>query len=214
VRDAIAQGFAPEAKALRPFTDEGDAVRATLDKAPPALTTLSSRLPTVTGFVHELEGFAHNSRPAFKAGPAAFRQTSALLREARPGLRDANATLQKADAAVDPVLALLSAIKPVLPQLTATLDNAKPIIERLGLYGCDFVKWGERWSNMMAFGNASGGVLRFNVIGGGPDQAAGVGDAVPALSSAGVNRSPDPAPCISGTEVPKPFSPALGKAGR
>jgi len=214
VRDAIAQGFAPEAKALRPFTDEGDAVRATLDKAPAALTTLSSRLPTVNGFVRELEGFADKSGPVFEAGPGAFRQTSALLREARPGLRDANTTLQKASDAVAPVLSMLAAVKPVLPQLTATLDNAKPLVERLGLYGCDFVKWGERWSNMMAFGNASGGVLRFNVLATGPDSLAGVGGAAPGLSTAGVNPSPYPAPCISGTEVPKAFSPALGKAGR
>lgn len=214
VRDVIAQGFEPEAKALRPFTDEGDAVRSTLEKAPPALTTLSGRLPAVSGFVRELEGLAEKSRPAFKAGPGAFRQTSALLREARPGLRDAKATLEKADDAVQPVLALLASVKPVLPQLTATLDNAKPIVERLGLYGCDFVKWGERWSNMMAFGNASGGVLRFNILGSGPDALGGVGEGAPDLSKAGVNASPYPAPCTSGTEVPKAYSPGGGKAGR
>ena len=213
VRNQIAQGFAPEAKALRPFTEEGDAVRSTLDKAPPALTTLSSRLPAVNGFVRELEGFADKSGPVFDAGPGAFRQTSALLREARPGLRDANATLEKANAAVNPVLTLLASIKPVLPQLTSTLDNSKPLVERLGAYGCDFIKWGERWSNMTGFGNASGGVLRFNVIIPGPDSAVGIGEAADALKTAGVNKSAYPAPCTSGTEVPKPLS-MSAKGGR
>jgi len=215
VREAIRLGFAPEAKALRPFTDAGDSLRATLDKAPGTFGTMTTRLPAVEGLVSELEGFASRIRPALQAGPGAFGQTSALLREARPGLRDANTTLLRANAAVDPTLKLLSAISPVLPQLTSTLDNAKPLVERLGAYGCDFINYGRQWSDMMAFGNVSGGAVRFDAITSGPDTLVGVGGGVPALGKTGVNRSPYPAPCTAGTEKITPvIPPSNASSGR
>ncbi len=201
VKEEIRAGFAPEAQALRPFSDSGDELKSTLDKAPPALNTLTTRLPTVNRFVTELEGFANRVRPVLDAGPGAFRQTSALLREARPGLRDADTTLRRANAAVVPTLQFLDTTRPVLPQLENTLNNAKPIVERLGAYGCDFINWGRRWSDMLAFGNAAGGVLRFNVVTPGPDSVVGLGDALAPTSTIGVNRSLYPKPCTSGTEV-------------
>lgn len=207
VRETIRQGFAPGAKALRPFSDRGSELQRTLDNAPPAFSTLTARLPTVNRFVTELEGFANRVRPVLDEGPRAFRQTSALLREARPGLRDANTTLRRANAAVVPTLQFLDTTRPVLPQLTATLDNAKPIVERLGAYGCDFINWGRRWTDMLAYGNADGGVLRFNLVLPGPDSVVGLGTAVPdAIASAGVNTSAYPPPCTSGTEKVTPIS--------
>ncbi len=63
VRVQIRLGFEPEAKALRPFSDRGDELRSTLDKAPGTFTTMSSRLPSVDALVKETEGFARTSGP-------------------------------------------------------------------------------------------------------------------------------------------------------
>jgi ABC-type transporter Mla subunit MlaD len=213
VREQIRDGFEPEARALRPFSDEGDALRSTLDKAPPALNTLSGRLPAVEGLATELEGFAARVRPVLKASPGAFRQTSALLREARPGLRDANRTLRLANTAVNPTLALLDTVRPVLPIIESTLDNSKPLVERLGLYGCDIINFGRRWGEMQGFGNAAGGVLRFNVVTPGADALVGIGEGA-GLNQVGVNRSSYPPPCTAGTEKVKPFTLTPAKAGR
>ncbi|WP_372788642.1 MlaD family protein [Paraconexibacter sp.] len=204
VREQIRLGFAPEAKALRPFSDRGDELRATLDAAPGTFSTMSSRLPSVDALVKETEGFAARMRPVLKAGPGAFGQTAALLREARPGLRDADATLRLADRAVIPTLELLDTTRPLLPQLESTLDNAKPTVERLGRYGCDFIEWGRRWTDALAWGNAQGGYLRFNVITPSPESVTGLEGAAAAIGATGTNRSPYPPPCTSNTETPSP----------
>ncbi|WP_158276713.1 MlaD family protein [Paraconexibacter algicola] len=200
VKTQIRAGFAPGAKALRPFSDEASDLRSTLDKAPPALDTLSARLPTVNRFVTELDGLSERVRPVLRSAPTAFRQTSALLSEARPGLRDANTTLRRADAAVIPTLQLLDAARPVLPQLESTLDNTAPTVERLGRYGCDVIAWGRRWTEALTYGNALGGYLRFNVITPTTESVTGLEGAAAPLGGFGVNRSPYPRPCESQTE--------------
>lgn len=204
VREQIRLGFAPEAKALRPFTDSGKALQSALDKSPATVSTLSSRLPTVNGLAAELEGLATRARPVLRSGPGALTQTAALLREARPGLIDADTTLKRADAAVVPTLRLLDSVRPVLPQLEGTLDNAKPVVERLGRYGCDFINWGRRWTEALGYGNSQGGYLRFNVVTPMPDAVTGLEGPAAQLSSVAVNRSPYPGPCKSMAETPSP----------
>lgn len=202
VREDIRLGFAPGAKALRPFSDRGRALQDTLDEAPSTLSTLSARLPAVSRFVNELEGLADKARPALQAGPRAFTQTSALLREARPGLVDANTTLRRANAAVIPTLVLLDTIRPVLPQLEGTLDNAKPVVERLGAYGCDFIQWGRRWTSALTYGNSLGGYLRFNVLTPTPESVTGLEGPLASVGGATFNRSSYPDPCVAGSETP------------
>lgn len=204
VKEEIRAGFAPEAKALRPFSDQGNDLRSTLDKAPPALATLSGRLPTVNRFVTELEGLSQRVRPVLRASPAAFKQTSALLSEARPGLRDANVTLRRANAAVLPTLRLLDAVRPVLPQLESTLDNSAPTVDRLGRYGCDFIAWGRRWTDALTYGNSLGGYLRFNVMTPTPESVTGLEGGLAGVGAATLNRSPYPRPCESQTETATP----------
>ena len=51
-------------------------VRATLDKAPPTLTTLSSRLPAVNALVRELEGFAEQPPPGHGLGALDLERAS------------------------------------------------------------------------------------------------------------------------------------------
>lgn len=164
VRVQMGEGFAPEAKALRPFVDRKENLQKTLEVAPGALSSVRSDLTRVDPFISEVRGFARAVRPALTAAPSSLRQTSALLREARPGLRAADDTLRTAGRAVAPTLKLLAAIRPVLPNVESTLANATPIVASLGRHGCDFAAMGENWGTMLASGNADGGVLRFFLI--------------------------------------------------
>ncbi|MBA2350186.1 MAG: MCE family protein [Solirubrobacterales bacterium] len=195
VRIAIADGFAPEAEALKPFTEERDAVQSTLDKAPGALATVRSGLPQVDPLIEQVRGLARDVRPALRAGPTTFAQTSALLQEARPGLRDADDTLELADDAVLPTIRLLDTVKPVLPVLDSTLENGTPLVSTLGAYGCDIVQYGERWTSMLAFGNQDGGALRLNLQFG-PESVYGA----TARSPLAGPTNPRPEPCVAGTE--------------
>jgi virulence factor Mce-like protein len=195
VREAIAQGFAPEAKALRPFTQERDAVHATLEKAPGALATVSALLPQVDPMVDQLRGLARDARPALRAAPGAVRQTSALLQEARPGLRAAESTLRVAAKVVDPTLNLLDDVRPVLPQFDGTLVNLAPLVGSLGAYSCDIIKFGDQWGSEMSYGNQDGGVLRFNLQFG-PESVFGFTEKT--LGTRYTNAYPEP--CVAGTE--------------
>ncbi|XAY04060.1 hypothetical protein DSM112329_00886 [Paraconexibacter sp. AEG42_29] len=190
VREQIAAGFKPQAKALEPFAQERGAIHSTLEKAPGTFTTASSRLPAVDGMVEQLRGFARDIRPGLRAAPASFTQTSALLTESRPGLRDARATLRLADRAVDPTLGLLDTVKPVLPQIDQTLANTTPIVSRLGDFGCDIVQFGTRWGSMLKYGNQGGSYLRFN-LNAGPESIYGW-SARQGGTSAKFNFSPGP----------------------
>lgn len=191
----IADGFAPEAKALQPFTQERGAVQSTLDKAPGTFRTASSSLPSVNGLVDQLRGFARDVRPGLQAGPSTFAQTSALLRESRPGLRAAETTLRDAGTAVQPTLNLLSTLKPALPQIENTLTNLTPIVTNLGAHGCDLNLFGSRWTSMMRYGNQDGAVLRFNLTFG-PESLYGQ---TRKLTGAHPSNA-YPKPCQAGTE--------------
>jgi virulence factor Mce-like protein len=195
VRQAIAQGFDPGAKALRPFTQERGAVHSTLDTAPGTLSTLSTSLPEVDGLVDQIRGFARAIRPGLQAGPSSFAQTSALLRESRPGLRGLEKTLALAGRAVDPTLSLLSTIRPALPQIDSTLTNLTPIVQTLGAHGCDIKMFGTRWTSLMRYGNQDGAVLRINLTFG-PESL--YGQTTKLTGSHPTN--PYPKPCQAGTE--------------
>lgn len=200
VRRPLAEGFEPEAQALRPFADAADDIHATLEQAPPALDTLQSRLPRVDALVGEVRGFAANVRPALAVAPGAFRETSAMLSEARPGLRDAERTVDLAGRAVEPTVEWLDTTLPVLPTLDATFADGTPIVAKLGAHGCDIHAFGANWSSMMSQGSESGGVLRFRLVSPTAESLVGVGEAFEDTPLFAQNENPYPAPCEAGTE--------------
>lgn len=202
VREPLANGFRPEADALRPFSDAGQSVKDTLDTAPPAETTVTTRLPTVDRFTYELEGFASRIRPGLRAAPAAFTQTSGLMRESRPGLRGLTKTLYTGRRAAKPTLRLLRNVRPVLPNLESTLGQATKPVKSLGRYGCDFTRMGRFWTSMLGRGDpVDGGALRFNIVGG---TLLGVNPKLlpPGLGPDANLQNPYPKPCIAGSEKP------------
>jgi virulence factor Mce-like protein len=202
VRDAIATGFEPEAQALGPFHEEATGFRETLDRAPAALRTVQQSLAQTDPFVRDLGSLARNVRPALTSAPAALHQTRALFREARPGLRAADGTLRTLGRGVSPTLQLLAAVRPVLPDVDATLTDALPITDTLGQHGCDITMFGRNWTSMMANGNAGGGYLRLELVTPAIQSIAGLQDLPLGLSKLGNYKNPYPKPCVAGTEKP------------
>ncbi|MHB8692952.1 MAG: MlaD family protein [Solirubrobacteraceae bacterium] len=194
VRQVAATGFHPEALALKPFQD-ASGIDGTLTQAPPALSTLQTKLPAFDALAQQMTGFANAIAPGLKAGPASFSQTSALLTEARPSLTFAKQVLHTTGVAVNPVLALLGTIQPVLTPLKTGLLKAQPIVSTLGAHGCDFIRFGVHWTSMQQYGNAQGNVLRFQINS--PDISSFYGVTVKTPTTF---TNPYPAPCVSGTE--------------
>ena len=195
VRDVAATGFHPEAQALLPFHDAQSGVDGTLTQAPPALSTLQSKLPAFEQLAQQMTGFANGITPGLKAGPGSFSETSDLLTEARPQLIDAKQVLSTTGVAVNPVLDLLGSVQPVLVPLKSGLTNADPIVSTLGAHGCDFIRFGQHWTSMMEYGNAQGAELRFEISS--PDVSSLYGIT---KKTATTFADPYPAPCVAGTE--------------
>jgi ABC-type transporter Mla subunit MlaD len=195
VRTVASTGFHPEAQALMVFHDAQAGLDGTLTQAPPALTTLQTKLPAFEGLARQLTGFANAIRPGLQAGPSSFTQASDLLVEARPQLVEAKRVLNTTGLAVDPVLALLGSIQPVLQPLKSGLLSADPIVTTLGQHGCDFIRFGQHWTSMQEYGNAQGNMLRFQVSS--PDVSSFIGIT---KKTATTFSDPYPAPCVSGTE--------------
>jgi ABC-type transporter Mla subunit MlaD len=189
VRDTIRTGFRPEAQAMQAIADARDPLQQTLDIAPGALGSIQGSLRATDPLVGELSGFSARARPLLAAAPGALRQTSALLRESREGLNLADDTLGRAGKAVDPTLRLLAAVRPALPRLDGLTTAATGLVTSLGAYGCDLIRFGDLWGEMQHFGNAAGGVLRFNVVSPGVESVYG------ATTAATQPKDAYPAPC-------------------
>ncbi|HYF25031.1 MAG TPA: MlaD family protein [Baekduia sp.] len=198
IRGDIAAGFRPEADALRPFAEHGDAVRATLDEAPPTLATARDQLPPTSALLARTASFARAAAPTLQRAPRALRETSSLLRTARPPLRAADETLQLAGRAVDPALDLLRTIRPVLPVADDALLDGLPFVGTLARHGCDITMFGRNWADATATGNTGGQFLRLVLVRPGKEQLAGTDTP----DRSGIFSSPYPEPCTT-TKEPK-----------
>jgi hypothetical protein len=196
VRDAMAEGFEPEARAAAAFGDSAAGVRRTLEEAPAALAQLRTGLPAVNRLVAQVDGLAREGRPALAAAPGALRETSRLLVNARPSLDRADRTLELARRAVDPSLRLLNQLQPVLPGLDGAFDALLPSLKSVGEHACDISNAFTGWAYSMAWGDDYGGGIRF-FISTHADQLAGTtttsGD--PLGRNRLVKTSPYPGPC-------------------
>jgi ABC-type transporter Mla subunit MlaD len=165
VRDDIATGFAPEAKALRPFADEAKALARDLDVAPAALRSVQTDLARVDPVLTQLERFATNAEPTLRVAVPTLQDTRALLAEAEPGLTAARRTLGLVRTAVPPTIAVLKTLEPVLPSLDKTLASSLPLLADLGPRDCDFKRFFTNWRDTLAFETSYSNLLRFNVEG-------------------------------------------------
>ncbi len=194
VRDEIATGFAPEAKALRPFAAEDDALARALDVAPAALRSVQTDLTRIDPVLTSLERVGRNAEPTLRVALPTLRNTRGLLAEASPGLSALQNTLGNVRTAVPPTLAVLKTLKPVLPTLDKTLQASLPLLRELGPRDCDFRRFFGNWRDTLAYQASYSGVLRFSAEGT-PETLQGYTKKIP-----GVTQSPYPGPCAPDTQ--------------
>jgi virulence factor Mce-like protein len=192
VRDVMANGFAAESQALRPFIDQRAGVQSTLDEAPPTLIEVQSGLPPVRALVAQVEGLAQNAVPTLSSAPAALNETTALLDDAEPGLRNADETLKLAHRAVSPALTFLATAHGVLPDLNRTFGDALPITNYVAPRACGISDTMTGWSSFLRWGNAYNNFIRFTVT-----ETGSVLASQPPLPGRGVLQpsTPYPGPC-------------------
>jgi ABC-type transporter Mla subunit MlaD len=172
VRETIRKGFGDGADALKAFADNGGGLRNTLDEAPTSLATARAGLRDAEPFLREIRALARTSLPALEPAPAGQRSTSRLIKQSPAGQKSARTTLDKADDAVDPVLALLREVDPVIPAIRSGLASSLPVVDRLGAHSCDIALFTKNWSSMLGFGVPGGrkdigtlNALRLNILG-------------------------------------------------
>lgn len=200
VRDDIARGFDPEARAMQPFSAERPSVQRTLDVAPGALEEMRNGLAQTDPMLDSLRTFAAASEHFTDAAPAALAATERLLVNARRPLSATRPVLADLQRSVPPVLRFTTATSPVLPRLRKTLEAAIPPSAELGRRPCDMLGFWSNWADMLSSGVPGGGpigplnTVRFELIGG-TESVAGAG-----AKRAETGRNPYPAPCAAGTE--------------
>lgn len=168
VRTQLADGFTPENEALQPFVVRRPAVDATLDQAPPTLSTASAELPQVRALLAQVQGLAQAARPTLSTAPGALRKTTTLLVSAKPGLRSADATLTLARRAVSPTLSFLKVAQPALPDINRAISDLEPTVAYLAPRSCGLSTAMTGWSEMMKWGTAYDNFIRFTIDETGP----------------------------------------------
>jgi ABC-type transporter Mla subunit MlaD len=164
VRREIADGFEPEARALRPFTEARTEVQRTLSEAAPALDELRAGLPAVSRLVDQAAKLARDGTPTLSEAPRALASTTALLRDGRRPLAEVKRTLVQAGQAVPPTLALLDRAKPVLPALERTFADLRPTVEYVSPRACDISNAMTGWNQWMKWRDAYGNFIRFQAL--------------------------------------------------
>jgi ABC-type transporter Mla subunit MlaD len=193
-RNEIATGFAPEAKALRPFAAEDKALAHDLDVAPAALRSVQADLARVNPMLASLERVGANAEPTLRVALPTLQNTRGLLAEAPAGLAALPTTLGNVRTAVPPTLAVLKTLQPVLPTLDTTLKASLPLLGQLGPRDCDFRRFFGNWRDTLAYQASYSGLLRFSVEGT-PETLQGYTKKIP-----GVTQSAYPGACAPDTQ--------------
>ena len=155
VREELARGFAPQARVLQAFADEGRALDQTIAQAPPALDALHRGLDAATPLLDETAGLARATRRLTADAPEALRQTTGLLRETGPALRASRPLLERVADATSPTVSFLKTTAPVIdPSIRALRSNIPPLAE-LARRGCDVLDFARNWRSTLGFGVAT-----------------------------------------------------------
>jgi ABC-type transporter Mla subunit MlaD len=187
----IAGGFRPEAEALRPLITARRQVGATLDQAVPTLAVMPVQLAPTSRLAVALTRFTAVATPVLQAAPPALSQTASLLREAQPGVRAADQTLGLLRRAIPPTLGLLNTVTPALPFVDEMMSDTTGILQTLGPRACDLTPF-RNWADIMQNGDATGHILRLDLIAT-PSSLAGQGGSAPVTPAPLQNAYP--APC-------------------
>jgi virulence factor Mce-like protein len=217
VREDLARGFDPQARVLRAFADEADAVRSTLEEAPPALSALRSGLDASNAVLDETAALARATTRFTSEAPAALRETTALLREGGPSLRRSRPLLTAIGDSVRPTIAGLDRLEPLVdPTIRLARNQERPLLE-FGVRDCDILLFGRVWRNALALGipgntdptseldNLQAGlgpnINSYRVLGVPQDDGESLAaDTAGTTQSANIGRNPYPKPCEAARE--------------
>jgi ABC-type transporter Mla subunit MlaD len=192
VRQVMASGYQPEAEALSPFYQQGAALQQFLTQAPGDLSAISAGLARTQPMLAAMERLAVDARPALIPAPTALSRTTAFLRTARPSMARLDSTVKLGGRAVNPTLAFLHTIQPVLPSANQAMNRSVPILDDLAPRRCDIDTMLNNWASMLGYGNAAGNYLRFDLVALSPQSF----DALPTNKS-GLFSDAYPAPCTA-----------------
>ncbi|HWF53882.1 MAG TPA: MlaD family protein [Solirubrobacteraceae bacterium] len=159
VRQVIAEGWAPQAAAIAPFTQERSSVQSLLREAPPAEIGIRQGLNAADPLLVQTAGWARATVRLTGPAPAALNRAATLLADARPPLRQARTLLTTLAGATPPTLALLGALAPLGTPAARTLANQIPILSSVTAHGCDVGRWTTAWGSLFGEGTAPNSVL-------------------------------------------------------
>jgi phospholipid/cholesterol/gamma-HCH transport system substrate-binding protein len=155
-RDAMAAMFPAADTAFRPFVDERDALRATLDRAPAALDAVRSGLGTGERLLAATGSLATEVHRTLPGAPAGLRATAAMLREGRTPARLATPLVKDVRATVPSILRVTDAASPVLSPLSRGLRDLISVFDQVAPYSCDYKNFGANMRSMTGFGGTAG----------------------------------------------------------
>jgi phospholipid/cholesterol/gamma-HCH transport system substrate-binding protein len=167
VRWQLADGFAPEAKAVAPLQAERRSTLAALDAAPGALDAVSTELAPARTLLSQLGRLAVVARPLLRAAPAGLKGLGRMLPVAGPGLASLTPALRQFDHAIPATLDLLRALQPSLKPAVQTLRNATLTFQDLASRPCQFAQFLLNWGGpqgLVTFANGGGGFVRFKWV--------------------------------------------------
>jgi ABC-type transporter Mla subunit MlaD len=215
VREELAHGFEPEARALAPFGDRAGDTQQTLEQAPPALSALRHGLDASSPLLDETAGFARAATRMTKPAPAALRQATSLLREGRPALARTRPLLSAVGRAVNPTVSLLNRFNPIVSPTRRALRRQLRPFREFGGRACDVLDWGTVWRNALSFGvptdtdptseldfgQGIGRLNSFRVLAVPQDDEESLNSDSPQTGTARIGRDPYPAPCQAASEA-------------
>jgi virulence factor Mce-like protein len=194
VRAALAAGFDPQARALRPFVDRSQAVQSALQVAPGALEAMRAGLARNDPLLRETAGLARATIQLTRFMPAAMTSTAALLHDSPAPLRGLRTLLNRAAAAVSPTLRFTGAIDPLIPPSIRALSHSTPGLAEIARRGCDVGAVATSLRSVLGFGKPDSGEL------GGADLLRFAFD-LPSPEPNAYKRDRYPPPCVTSTET-------------
>lgn len=143
-REDLARTLRPAARALQPFADRREALRAALDEAPATLAAAEPAFTEGRALVRATEDLAHASRRTLDGGPVALRRTSSMLRAAVGPLRRTEELVAEARRTMPPALELLESADPVLEPLGRAFGDLGEFLGAAGPYACNLPLFAQR----------------------------------------------------------------------
>jgi ABC-type transporter Mla subunit MlaD len=195
VRQEMASGFDPEARALNPFHQQAAQLERTLSQAPGDLAVIRGGLSQTQPLLGALQSLAVDARPALAPAPVALSRTTAFLRTATPSMAKLRSTIKLAGRAVNPTLGFLHTVQPVLPSADYAMTTSLPILSYLAPRRCDIDMMLSNWASMLGYGNVGGDFLRFDIVPQYQGAINGIGNI-----QTGIRQDGYPAPCVAGTQ--------------